>query len=40
MKKVLILALIAAAVFFGLKKVRSGKADADMWAQATDSVAR
>jgi len=40
MKKVLILALIAAAVFFGLKKVRSGKADADMWAQATDSVDR
>jgi hypothetical protein len=40
MKKVLILALVAAAVFFGLKKARSGKADVDRWADATDSVDR
>jgi hypothetical protein len=40
MKKVLILALIVAAVFFGLKKVRSGKPGFDDWATATDSVDR
>jgi hypothetical protein len=40
MKKVLILALVAAAVFFGVKKARSGRADADLWAEATDSVDR
>jgi hypothetical protein len=39
MKKVLVLALIAAAVVFGLKKARSGKGDVD-WAVATDSVDR
>ena len=36
----LILALIAAAVFVGLKKARAGRADADLWAEATDSVDR
>ena len=40
MKKILILALIAAAVFVGLKKARAGRADADLWAEATDSVDR
>jgi hypothetical protein len=40
MKKVLILALVAAAVFIGVKKARSGRADADLWAEATDSVNR
>jgi hypothetical protein len=40
MKKVLILALVAAAVFVGVKKARSGRADADLWAEATDSVNR
>jgi hypothetical protein len=40
MKKVLILALVAVAVFFGVKKARSGRADADLWAEATDSVDR
>lgn len=40
MKKILILALVAAAVFVGVKKARSGRADADLWAEATDSVDR
>jgi hypothetical protein len=40
MKKVLILAIIGVAVFVGVKKARSGRADADLWAEATDSVDR
>jgi hypothetical protein len=40
MKKILILALVAAAVFVGVKKARAGRADADLWAEATDSVDR
>jgi hypothetical protein len=40
MKKVLILALIGAAVFIGLKKARSVNAVPDRWADATDSVDR
>ncbi|MGI8614123.1 MAG: DLW-39 family protein [Nocardioidaceae bacterium] len=40
MKKLLALAAVAAGLFVGLRRSRAEQAEADLWAEATDSVPR
>ena len=40
MKKLLLIALAAAAALFAKKKIDEGKAEQALWAEATDGVKR
>ena len=40
MKKLLLIALVAAAAVFASKKAKSGQHEQALWAEATDNVGR
>jgi len=40
MKKLLLVAVLAVGAGFGLRRAQAGQAEADLWAEATDTVPR